>query len=175
MKRILSIAFACLCALSAHAQLNNLKLQDDQIIWQKVYEDSLSVSDICWYLENTGEFENIVADPDHGSISCWRKPEILSFTKYGYRHSEVQIFLSNGYCFYHATIQVKAGKYRVTIDGIKFRNRQTNSIDDLNYLAIKDNNFSSSFVNGVSPDILEKNFTETFEFVYRLPYLTNEW
>lgn len=175
MKRILSFTLACLCALSAHAQLNNLKLQDDQIIWQKVYEDSLSVSDICWILECTGEFESIVPDYDHGTISCYNAAKVIPFAKYGYSHSQMQIFLSGGLFSYHAIIQVKPGRFRVSVTDMSFLDKVNRARTSLEFYAVKDATFAKSFVNGDSPVVIDKYLTDTFDLTYRNSFLYGEW
>lgn len=175
MKRILLFALALLCALSARAQINNLRLVDDSIIWQKIYEADMSISDIAWILQCSSEYDDITIDVEHNTISCVRKPAALPYAKYGYKGMDLQIY-SAGDCTYNAIIQVKEGKYRVTAFNIRFINKNTKVYDNLDTYAIgKDMAFSKSFLSSVTPDLLDRSFSDCFDLLYILPFLNDEW
>ena len=179
MKRILLLALALLCALNVHAQegLDNLRIVGEEVIWQKIFTDSLSVSDIIWKLELSGKFKDIVVDHKHGCICCSKKPERINYSKLGISSLDVQIFLNDD-CSYQAIIQVKDGMYRVTVRDVIFEShyKSTYQRSSLSSLAIKKNEFVRSFMYGESPMILDTAFTEAFSFAQNAEsYLSDEW
>lgn len=99
----------------ASAQVNNFFLSDDdKVVWQKVFETECSFDELYDRVNTSGAFDNIATD---GSIiTCRIVRGKVDYRKYGYEWGDLPLLVTATDISCFATIQVKEGRYRITVE-----------------------------------------------------------
>ncbi|MHC6200328.1 hypothetical protein [Elizabethkingia miricola] len=170
MKKYLSILLLALSTV-AYGQLEGFTSNNRQVIWQNIYETSLSFDNIKDVIsKNKGIFKDIAFSEN--SIDGLIENVDADYKGAGYTFMGTDILLSNSAIQSHFTIDYKEGKYRVTLSKIEFKTKNTiNAGYGLNMM-------SSNGVNTLEPVALrngkdefksgfEGKFSKTLNYTFK--------
>ena len=119
MKKILLIALLFTPLFSAFAQeTDRFSVKDGVILWQRVYQSPLDSSAVAASLVASGQVADIVGVK--GGVACRILPRSVDYRGAGFKRGSTAMFLLNGQLEAHATILVREGRYRVTVDRMVF-------------------------------------------------------
>lgn len=121
MKRVFLLVLLALSPLSAAAQTPeecNFSVKDNYVTWQLVYEDSVDAATVMDYLRGSGNFADI-ADVSSG-ISFTITPRTADWRSSGVQKGYVPMYILNHQMTAHGLLQIRDGRYRVTVDHIIF-------------------------------------------------------
>ena len=175
-KLLLTILLASLC-YSLGAQVNNFSVSDsNQLFWQKVYESEMTYDDIHNELLNGGYFTDILNND--GIITCRMPRTTVDVKALGYDRGSIPIYVSITDISGFVTIQVKDGRYRVTVDNIilTYNDSAVSDIGESNPIetwATNKNALRKGFA-GKPSVIYNTIFTDLFSFRPKA-YLNDEW
>lgn len=166
-------------SINATAQTLNFGIADGtKVYWQKVFESSMDEGQITKLLVNDGRFTDIINN--EGVITCRLVDAVIDYKKMGFPYSDTPMYISKCKTSLFATIQVKDGKYRVTVENVVFVVAEENGIfkigetDPLEDYAIKKGAFRNMFLHANGAEILNRYFTETFKLQEK-SFLNDEW
>lgn len=175
--KIFFVIASLFATLTLNAQINNFSVADnDKLIWQKVFESTLSYDDIYNLIVNNGSFTDIVNN--NGIITCSIKPTTIDVKTFGYSRGSVPMYVVTYDLTGFVSIQVKDGRYRVTVenfvmicntDGLSKIGDETN----LETWAVRNGNLTKGF-SKIPSDIYNRFLTEKFTLKEK-SYLDNEW
>lgn len=158
-----SIIILCLVlfSISASAQ-DNFTIENNKIIWQQVYESELSDAEIKTLLKS-----NAILSEVSGDLTGTSRPEKISCAETTpiYMRDDLQYFTQ---------IEVKEGRYRVTLSNFRFSPSVVVSLYNVettnNTVAIEDymqnnkNELRTGKMHTNSRDCLNRYFQEVFKF-----------
>lgn len=119
MKKILLMALLLVPLFSAFAQEpDRFSVKDGVILWQRVYQSPLDSAAVAAALVASGQVADIVGVK--GGVACRILPRSVDYRGAGFKRGATAMFLLNGQLEAHATILVREGRYRVTVDRMVF-------------------------------------------------------
>ena len=119
MKRIIVSVVFILTSIIAWGQENdNFSIKDGGIVWQRVYQSQLDSASIASVLVATGQVTDVAGIP--GGIVCRIMPRSLDYRGAGFSRGSAAMYIVNRQMEGHATIQMREGRYRVTVDRMVF-------------------------------------------------------
>lgn len=173
-------AFCLLSASVMKAQntCGNFSVTDTgNIIWQKIYDTEMSYDDIITTIINSGSFTDIV---ETDSAITLRLPRTaVDFKSMGYARGNVPLYVSGTDFSCFVTIQVKDGRYRVTVENIVLIEATSGGLfiegheDPLEMFAVKKGAFAKHFETAPSA-IYDQFLSDKFSFKKK-SYIDNEW
>lgn len=165
MKSLLTLIITFLC-IHSFAQ-ENFKIDNGSLIWQKVYETTLSTEAIVKQLKSDGNIKNI----DFTDNLLTGELDIpANYKNAGYSEMSIPMYIprNNIVCF--VTIDFKDGRYRATLKNIKLKATmedpltkigETSNLDSY-ALRKKNTEFKAQFLN-VPNKIYDYTFNQIFE------------
>ena len=169
-----SLLFAgCMTILAFFVSSNNFKVENNNIVWQKVFRHDVSINDIHETLMLKGDVKKLkVADGIlFFELTFDNKQDLY---RHGYRRGSYPSYLGLG-GEYSGFVQVKDGRYRVTVNNVRF-------IDDINGLLIDDLTASATRKGKIREgnrtqkvlNVFNEYFTDKFE-VSMQELSNNDW
>lgn len=95
-------------------EIYNFFLADGGIVWQKVFNGDYTVESLTKALVSSGLFSDIVTI-DHETLSCRLQGKAIDFKGAGYNRSNTPMFLLDTAFGGNARVQIRPGRYRVTL------------------------------------------------------------
>lgn len=142
------------------AQDNNFSIHENNLIWQKVYNENINQTDLIKQLQLSGKFDK--TELVNNNIDFSFKFTCEDVRPYGYKNmSDAIYFIKGGICT--GNIEFKDSKYRVTI--FKFdiyepvNGYKTRPLSDY---VIKKGSFRKDPVFDRGFDYLNQHFTKSF-------------
>lgn len=141
---------------------HNFKIESNNLIWQKVYENENSIHDLYESLRQQGNYEKIyiVRDEVIFTINFESKNELEA---HGYKSSSYPSYIKPGGKF-TGYLQKKDNKYRVTITNVDFNwnGDLVENIDDatLKKGELRDNNRTKKVIQ-----LFDRYFNSKFDLV----------
>ena len=169
---LLCLLIGSSCFAQHHFQIT----ENAKIIWQKIYEASVSINEYQEIILNSGKYNDIVITDD--KITCWINecPIVESHQNY----SNMSILARDCNIKGFATIQFKDGRYRVTIEQIQLIQKYDSSLSRKGEItliegpAINRKGVFNKMVEGNTLMIIEPLFAKMFE--HKKPaHLSDEW
>lgn len=163
----------------AFAQINNFFLNEEgKVVWQKIYETNYTYDELYNHVINCGTFEGINGDGT-SRITCKIVRGKVDYRNLGFEWGDLPLLVtaSDINCF--AIIQVKDGRYRVTVDNFSLTENTTRGLfkegteDRFEQIAVKKGTFSKSFIGNTST-LYDKYLTNIFTLVDK-SYIDDEW
>lgn len=177
-KRLFLLVATLLATLTMNAQVNNFSVTESgKLIWQKVYDTNASYDDIYNLVQNNGSFADIKGGD--GMITFSIKPTPVDFESMGYNRGTIAIYVSSYDFSGFATIQVKDGRYRVTVEKIRMIRTITTSVGragdetPLETWAVRGTSLASAFSK--TPSTIYNQFLTDLFTMRAKSYLDNEW
>lgn len=169
MKKIITLALlAFTITLSAVTQdiLNNFMIVNNEIIWKKEYQTSLTFQQLQLKVKESGLFKNMeISD----KIYCDTKHIFPDCKGAGFSSFQVNYDVSNSYYTAFVIITFKEGSYTVTLKNFEITQQyEDNTIkhgdkSDLERIALNGNAFVNNFKGNFSV-ILNYTFSKDFDF-----------
>ena len=159
--------------LSAQEDTRNFKINDGKLMWQKVYQSPLKITEILTALQALDSISGeSVRKLDDNTIIATLSKLPLDFRGYGKTEMSTPMYISRSVLNAKITIEVKDGRYRVTITGMTLTQRYDDGLIDMNEesdlasyaLRKKNTEFKSAFLgdpSGIIDYTLTKHFTLT--------------
>lgn len=112
MKLLLFLLFS----LSLQAQVSNFTIENNNLIWSKVYNDSVSSENLLKIVRTKGKFDQI--NLANNEINFTLQYSNSDLKPYGYKYMTGAIFLqTGGTCI--GLIEFKENRYKVSVYSIK--------------------------------------------------------
>ena len=119
MRRFAFIAILLAFAATAWAQDGSRFSTDGATVtWQQVYQTPLDSADVVDGLLGSGKFDNVILTKD--GFTCRIIPHEVDYRGAGMKRGLVSMYLLGGEMEGRAVVQIREGRYRVTVDGIVF-------------------------------------------------------
>ena len=116
-KVLLTLASICfVISLYAQETSNFTIIDGTKLIWQKVYETKLSEQELLNTLINSGNFTDILSVDGKTTFNVNRAK--VDYESAGYTRMDIPIYVSANDLSCFVTVQVKEGRYRVTVERI---------------------------------------------------------
>lgn len=122
MKRAFSIivsALACVVAMAQTPEDYHFSVRDNYVTWQLVYETSIDTDAALDYLLGSGNFADV--SEVSGGLSFTILPRMVDFRASGAQRGNVPMYILNHPMTAHGLLQIREGRYRVTVDHVLFQ------------------------------------------------------
>jgi hypothetical protein len=157
--------------------INNFTIVDSKVEWQNIYNTSMDSNNLYKSLVLSGIFKEITKTD--GILFGEMKPMDADYLGAGYSSMLSPIYISGSLITAFAIIELKEGKYRVTLKNIQFFQKQSDALTEkgaqhsLEDFALKSNQqeFKRLFGKSAS-EILNYTFTQKFSLS---PLRSSDW
>lgn len=176
--KVFLVLMALFATATINAQTNNFAVSDDgKLIWQRVFDSQASYQDIYNLVLNSGSFTDIV-DND-GVITCRIPQTMVDFKSMGFSRGNIPIYVATNDFTGFATIQVKEGRYRVTVEKIVMicNENGLSKVGDetpLDTWGVRRGNLTNGFLGNPS-DIYNQFLTNLFTMKQKSFLENDEW
>lgn len=170
MKKIFIIVLTLVSATS-HGQetVNNFQIANSEIIWQKVFETTLTFEQLKEKIKDSGLLEKI--EIGDNKISGDLKQLDADFKGAGFTEMGTPIYISRSHFTGFVILEFKDGKYRATLKKIVLTQKYSDPLTkqgemtNLEFFGLKNgkNEMTNSFKKSPSL-ILDYTFTKKFDF-----------
>jgi hypothetical protein len=167
--KVLSIILSALLFYSttfSQDTINNFKVDNQQIIWQRVYDTKLNFKDLVTQIKTSGLFETISIDSLE--ITGDLRQFNADYKGAGYSEMITPIYVARSHINAFVLLDFKEGKYRVTLKKIVLTQAYKDALSkqgektNLELYAIKKEQFTNAFKKSPSV-ILNFTFNKLFE------------
>lgn len=181
MKNLLILLL--LISVTAFSQENyNFKVENNQLIWQDVFESIINKSDIEEIIKKNGIFKNLVIEEN--IIKGNLENIAADYKGAGKSSMTTSIYVQNTTINSFFIIEFKDGKYRITLNDLILRTTNelaasgisimsANSVEPLSKYAIKNLDLRKGFLNS-DAKIYNYTFTNIFDFS-KYQIKQNDW
>ena len=176
MKKLILIFFLS-CSILYFGQIENFKLENEQISWQKIYDTDKSFDEIYDLIKSNTQFSDVVRDEN--SITFLIKDYSIDYKGAGGSLLMTNAYISNSKYSGNVLLNFKDSKYRITLSHIMYlytsmdlnfgRNQTSYSLEES---VIKKSEFRSIYKKDSS--IFNYSFTKLFDFS-KYKKSTNDW
>lgn len=145
MKKI-TLIIALLVGAAAYAQEPSdfgFFVKDRSVIWHRVFSSQFGEETILDYLYGSGDFTDVVIISD--GISFRLAPRFIDVDATGVSRGSLSMYLSLYRMEAHGKIQIREGRYRVTVDHINFLDEPPVALET--YALNRNAEFKPTFVN----------------------------
>lgn len=151
------------------SETDNFKIENGQVIWQKIYETDSTKEQLIGQIKSSGQFENISENGE--SLTAEINQFSMDFKGYGVSEMSTPMYVSRSYVKAFALIEFKEERYRVTLKNIKFVQKYDDALSkegettDIELFALKKRNteFKSNFLSKPSK-IMDFTFQKVTDF-----------
>lgn len=143
MKRIIAFLLAVFPAL-ASAQEATFFVDDDALVWRKVYDGSTTSAIVSYNLQASGFFRNIQASDNLVTAEMYGVS--LDYKGKGYKQMSLPIYVVNNTFSGFVSVQIKENRYRVTVMRMLSHNQRLGT-GPLETLAVKDGVVDPKFLD----------------------------
>lgn len=161
MRKILLIALFALLGLAAKAQTPedfHFYVEDQGICWRQVYESPADSTAVLDFIFGSGNFADIVEISS--GISFIVTPRKIDTRAGGFKAGSVAVYVSNYTMTAHGLLEMKEGRYRVTVDRIVFQTGPDTTLET--YALNKRMEFKPVFVSMNAAKAIDYELTRLF-------------
>lgn len=163
----------------------NFKILNESVVWQFVYQVDKTEKGIIKYFKDSKLFR--VDDMDSVSINGSVDNKPIEYQKYKFSSMGTPMYISNSNCSYNISIDVKDGRYRVTISRVMFASTinmsmngistNSNQLSSLNEYAynFKRNKFKPAFSTYGADKVLATVWYNTYLFKENKESPDSDW
>lgn len=164
---LLILTIICFKSYSQDLEFENFKLEDGNLLWQKVYETEISNDKIIKSLKTSGIIKDI--ESLESSMTGTIENLDLDYKGFGKTEMNTAMYISRSYFKSFVLIELKDGRYRITLKEMKLVQKYSDGlneegeISELKDYAIKNSKteFRKSFKKAPS-GILNFTFEKVF-------------
>ena len=150
-------------------ETENFLIENNQVVWQKIYETELSKESLVNKIRTNGKFENI--NVTENGLTAEIKDLSIDYKGYGESEMSTPMYLSRSAVKVFCMVEFKDKKYRVTFKNIKFIQKyddvlsKMGEVNEIETFALskKNTEFKSSFLKKPSK-ILNYTFSNQTDF-----------
>lgn len=141
--------------------LHNFKVEDNVLIWQKVFETNLKEKEKTFITKIITHFKYNNLQEIDNIISFSVSDDTIDYKKYGGKWGTTAIFVQypNNYL---VVVDFKESKYRITIKNINLSSNNRNLATNLEDYVLRNNQIKNSKTFNKALDYYNKHFTEKF-------------
>lgn len=169
MKKIISfiVAFNLFGLIWGQDTINNFYAEDNDIIWQKVYETNFTFDQLVTNISESGLLHKIYVSSN--KITGDLKPFEVDFKGAGYSRGLTPMYLLGSLLTGFVAVDFKDGKYRVTIVRINYEYTYSTPLwkqgdkSSLSSVVLKRNNVMKEAFKGDGSIILNYTFSKKFD------------
>lgn len=173
---ILFISIFTFISISSQEIVNNFSIEDNEIIWQKIYPTTLNFDQLVDQVKDKGFLSDI--EIRENKITGKLKPVLVDCESSGLKGTLFSICGDRSFFTGFSLIEFKEGRYRVTVRWIFSTEREVDSTkfnlvpDNLEYIAFRNfsNEFTPQFRNKDS-GILDEAFSRRFDLFIKQGYV----
>lgn len=158
MKRLFFIIAVFLLGVCAHAQ-ENFYVDGGEIIWRRVFNADTDLGTIERNFRSKGFFRDYNSGP--GIITAELQGFKMNVEAAGYKRMSVPLYLPNGVFSAFVIVQVKEGRYRVTVRRITYHVDRIGS-SMLSDVSLSDDGTITDKFTGAPANIINFNFFNLF-------------
>ena len=168
MRRITLFAILLAFAANSWAQDGSRFSTDGaSVTWQQIYQTPLDSAAVVDGLLGSGKFDNVILTKD--GFTCRIIPHEVDYRGAGMKRGLVSMYLLGGEMEGRAVVQIREGRYRVTVDGIVFTTTLETPLSKAGertklelYVLNGDGQFRRNFWNKGSAPVLDYDLLTTF-------------
>ena len=171
------ISAALLLSVTAFAQVDNFHISEvGKVYWQRVYETELTHDELLDIIINAGTFTDIL---DGESVTFRVVRGKIDFKSLGFSRGSLPMYASVNDVSCFVTLQIKDGKYRVTVDDIILTENVSGGLfkegteNTLETYAVKRGEFTNNFMK--APSKLYNGFFSNLFLFQRKEYIDDDW
>ena len=142
------------------------------VVWQAVYQTPLDSAEVAEALIGTGKFDGIVQTKD--GFTCRIIPHEVDYRGAGRKRGNTAMYILGGDMEGRAVVQIREGRYRVTVDGMVFITKISGGVfvvgerESLELYALnRKGEFRNNFWNEGSSPVLDYDLFSMFEIKER--------
>ncbi len=163
---LFAILFAFSATLSAQDE-SRFSTDGSTVTWRQVYQTPLDSASVIDGLLGSGLFDNVILTKD--GFTCRIVPHEVDYRGAGMKRGLVSMYLLGGEMEGRAVVQIREGRYRVTVDGIVFTTTLETPLSKAGertklelYVLNGDGQFRRNFWNKGSAPVLDYDLLTTF-------------
>lgn len=172
MKKTICIALFALIGFLLAAQTTedyHFYVEDGRIFWRQVFESPADSTTLLDHLIGSGNFVD-VAEVSSG-ISFTITPRKIDTRAGGFKAGSVAMYVANYTMTAHGLLEMKEGRYRVTVDRIVFQSGPDTTLET--YALNRRGEFKPVFVSMNAAQALDHELTRLF--TVRMPEKEEDW
>lgn len=161
MRKTIFVALLALLGFAAQAQTPedfHFYLEDQGVCWRQVFESPADSTTLLDHLFGSGNFTDITEIST--GVSFMIAPRKIDTRAAGFKAGSVAMYVSNYTMTAHGLLQMKEGRYRVTIDRIVFQSGQDTTLET--YALNKRMEFKPVFVSMNAAKAIDYELTRLF-------------
>lgn len=167
---LLGVTLLLTLSLRAQESTNNFSLENNKVIWQRVFETDMEFGTLVERIRESGVLLNFTIGDN--KVMGDFKPIEADYVGAGYSEMTTPMYIARSFFKGYAVIEFKDEKYRVTLKNIMLAQKYDDGISDegekstLESWAVKrrKSEFKRAFSKSPSK-ILNYTFTETYTFI----------
>lgn len=136
----------------------HFQVKEGKIIWQQVYESSVDSTAFLDFIFGSGNFTNITEISNGISVAI--PPRSADIRAAGFKAGSVSLYISNYTFTAHGLVELKPGKYRVTVDLIMIQSQPDLPLEA--YALNKRGEFKPIFISMNAAQVLDSELTRLF-------------
>jgi hypothetical protein len=164
---LFAILFAFSATLSAQEE-SRFSTVGASVVWQNVYQTQLDSAAVVDGMIASGHFDNIILTKD--GFTCRIIPHEVDYRGAGMKRGLTSMYLLDGDLECRAVVQIREGRYRVTVDEMVFTGKISSPLSKpgertkLELYALNGSGkFRSNFWNKGSSPVLDYDLYSLFE------------
>lgn len=161
MRNLLFIVTFGLLGLGTAAQIPedlHFSVKDRIIIWQQVYESPADSAAVLDYLLGSGIFADVVEISN--GVSFTIMPRSIDIQAAGFKRGSMSMYISLYRMTAHGLLQMRDGRYRVTVDRIVFLAEPDTPLEA--YALNRESEFKSIFTSMNAAQAIDSELTRLF-------------
>ena len=172
MKKTICLALFALIGLLLAAQTTedyHFYAEDGRIFWRQVFESPADSTTLLDHLFGSGNFANITEVSNGVSFAI--APRKIDTRAGGYKAGSVAMYVANYTMTAHGLLEMKEGRYRVTVDRIVFQSEPDTTLET--YALNRRGEFKPVFLTMNAAKALDHELTRLF--TVRAPEKEEDW
>ena len=172
MKKTICLALFALIGLLLAAQTTedyHFYAEDGRIFWRQVFESPADSTTLLDHLFGSGNFADIT-EVSNG-ISFTIAPRKIDTRAGGFKAGSVAMYVANYTMTAHGLLEMKEGRYRVTVDRIIFQSEPDTTLET--YALNRRGEFKPVFLSMNAAQALDHELTRLF--TVRMPEKEEDW
>lgn len=163
MKKAFLLALLALLPGLVWAQEDHFKVEDNQMVWQQIFQTDQTAEAVAGYLGGLGDIKD-VRETSTGIAFMIKRSSPIELNKYGFKRGSVAAYAVLKLLEARGTVDFKDGRYRVTVGDVVFVSNDANAERTTleTYALSRKGEIKGVFYSMRAADLLEAYFTDLF-------------